>query len=60
MSDTQLLDDLPIYQMIDQPPTCPMCGIRTNMYEILSYNILIQVNTCLRSDCGYEFLMMEH
>lgn len=39
-----------LYEITDQPMTCPKCGARTDFTELPSR---VQVHTCL--GCGFKF-----
>jgi len=49
-----------IYLMNDQPTTCPICGIRTEI--ILEFSVsqmVIQYHKCLSVNCEYSFIVEE-
>jgi hypothetical protein len=49
-----------VYLFSDQPTTCPLCGLRS---EIISDHIdsptKSQEHCCPSSDCGFEFIVEE-
>ncbi len=46
-----------IYIMGDQPTTCPICGLRT---DISSESNQFQLHHCPSRKCGFRFLMKEN
>jgi hypothetical protein len=55
----KIMNDLNIYLMGDQPPTCPICGVRTEIiFEVLE-SPFTQFHICKAMDCRYNFLLEE-
>ena len=50
-----------IYIMGDQPTTCPICGVRTEIIqEFLDAPEMTQYHQCLSDNCQYTFTVMEN
>lgn len=48
------MSQLEVYSLdIDQPPTCPQCGARTDFTNPAQG---MQHHTCLNNSCRFEFL----
>jgi hypothetical protein len=51
-----MIDFHQIYDLSDQPTTCPKCGARTEILLELKLKIKgIQVHRCLGKNCTFEF-----
>ena len=51
------IDELEIYIMYDQPPTCSRCYSRANILEEFTYNNFeTQLCQCNNKDCMFIFL----
>lgn len=40
----------------DQPTTCPVCGERTEFYDVKVEGEIYQYHICLDDDCFFSFL----
>lgn len=50
-----------VYIMGDQPTTCPLCGLRTEIIqELIVSNEMTQYHKCPSNKCQYTFTVMEH
>jgi hypothetical protein len=48
------------YLMTDQPTTCPICGVRTEIYgSFIHTNLNMQIIECLNYRCKHVFLEVE-
>ena len=46
--------------MLEQPTTCPVCGVRTEIISDFSHTLLkLGINECLANSCKYVFLEVE-
>ncbi len=46
------------YLASDQPTTCPICGVRSEMLlEAIIDNILTQKHSCRNVNCDFQFLV---
>ena len=49
-----------VYIIGDQPTTCPICGVRTEIIqELLDSFEKIQYHQCLADNCHYTFTVVE-
>ncbi|MBP6565770.1 MAG: hypothetical protein KA270_01315 [Saprospiraceae bacterium] len=52
----KMIDFQQVYDLSDQPTTCPKCGIRTEiLLELKLKTKGIQVHRCLGKNCTFEF-----
>jgi len=50
-----------IYIMGDQPTTCPLCGVRSEIIqELVDSSEIIQYHECPSDNCRYTFTVMEN
>jgi len=48
------------YLMTDQPTTCPLCGVRSDIIADLYHtNLKLMVNECLNINCKHLFSEVE-
>ncbi len=48
------------YLMTDQPTTCPICGVRSDIIADLYHtNLQLLINECLNINCKLVFLEVE-
>jgi hypothetical protein len=48
-----------IFLITDQPTTCGLCGSRTQFAPIAALAEYSEMHTCLNSNCGYVFVLVE-
>ena len=54
------IQELPIYIMTDQPPTCPKCWSRADIIKEFIFNDLnTQLCQCNSNSCCFSFLEQE-
>ena len=53
-----MIDYSEVYIYSDQPTTCPVCGVRTEILSDLSHTTEeTQIHKCLSNNCNFEFVL---
>ncbi len=54
------MDYYDVYIFSDQPTTCPICGIRTEIIvDLFDSHLKTQLHNCPNFTCNYSFLVEE-